>query len=76
MTPDNIDNYLDEMALSEGEREEVIHQLVKELESNREDQSDDETNDAGRWKDRDDIDSLHGDAPLAKRARYADDSGS
>ena len=76
LTPENIDNYLDEMALSQGEREEVIHQLIKEVESNQEDQSDDETNDAGRWKDRDDIESLDDDAPLAKRARYADDSAS
>lgn len=76
LTPENIDSYLDEMALSQGEREEVIHQLVKELESSQEDQSDDETNDAGRWKDRDDIESLNDDAPLAKRARYADDSDS
>ena len=76
LTPENIDNYLDEMALSQGEREEVIHQLVKELESNQEDQSDGETSDAGRWKDRDDIESLDDDAPLAKRARCADDSDS
>lgn len=76
LTTDNIDKYLDDMDLSQGEREEVIHQLIKELESDHEGHSDNETNDAGRWKDRDDIQSLDDDVPLTKRPRYADDTDS
>lgn len=74
LTTENIDSYLDEMALSQKECEEVIHLLVKELESNQEDQSDNDTYDAGRWKDRDDVQSLDENVPLPKRARYDADS--
>ena len=74
LTTDNIEKYLDDMDLSQREREEVIHQLIKELESDQEGQPDNETDDAGRWKDRDDIQPLDDDVPLSKRARYADDS--
>lgn len=72
LTRDNIEEYMEDMGLSDQEREDVIHRLVQEIDSDQEDPPDDTTLDTKRWKNRDDVHPLHDDAPPEKRGRFED----
>ena len=73
LTSENIERYLEDMDLCQEEQDDIIDLLIKEMEAEIGDQSENEASDAGRWKDRTDVQSLdEEDTPLAKRARYTD----
>lgn len=72
LTTENIEVYMEGMELSQGEREDVIHQLVKEMDSDQEGPPDNEADDTVRWRDRDDSGTPDDDGPQVKRYKYDD----